>query len=423
MQTKAGMKGFHHLFVSLQRLKLKSMHRLFQYLTSPRAFLWLLFFLLTGGEVLAQTYRYDTGFTLSKQHFCDTIPLDMVDGRPLLTVTMNGRKHKVLLDTGSSQGVVFSEKLPSGLSELGSVVARDGNLRKDTVRVVQLPRFSMGSISIDGYVATVHRRLVASKMYDFIVGFDIFNKGISAKIDARNRRLIITDNKQRFANEAGYKLKYKLKWFVPYLIVSPFIRHADECSFDTGFMGLYSMNKDHFDKHAYKSKNVGSQVEAVVEGQGYISAFGVEQHTEVAFMHLNRLQFDRFEFRNVKARTSYGPSKLGSELLNYGTFLILPHQKRIVFQPYNGGEYVEVNNKLKQMAFVPSGGRAMVGLVNPQSEAYKKGFRQGDIVLEIDHRPVGSFQAFVNYPFVDGQVYVFTLQTADGQRKEIRSVR
>lgn len=371
----------------------------------------------------SQKYRYETGFALSRHNFCDTIPLLLDNGRLFLTVTIDGKKQKVLLDTGSSQGVVFANRLPEGLTHLGTVLARDGNGHTDSVQVVQLPRFQLGSNIIEGYVATVHKPTVASKNDHFIVGFDLFNSGLSAKIDLQNRRLILTDRPEMFANESGQRLKYKLKWFVPYVIVSPFKRHADETAFDTGYAGLYTMNKDHFDRHAYKSKNVGSQVEAVVQGQSTFSLFGVEQYAEVAFMHLDRLQLADFNLLNVKVRTTYGSSKLGCELLNYGTVIILPKRRHIVFQPYNGAESMEANNRLKQMAFVPSNNRPMIGIINPMSEPYKLGFRQGDVVLAIDGKPINSFQTFVDYPFVDGQIYTFSLLTADGQHKQIRSVR
>ena len=330
----------------------------------------------------SQKYRYETGFTLSQHNFCDTIPLQINNGRLFLTVTIDGKKQKVLLDTGSSQGVIFADRLPEGLTHLGTVLARDGNGHTDSVQVVQMPRFQLGSNTIDGYVATVHKPPVASKNDHFIVGFDLFNSGLSAKIDLQNRRLILTDKPEMFANELGQRLKYKLKWFVPYVIVA-----------------------------------------AVVQGQSTFSLFGVEQYAEVAFMHLDRLQLADFNLLNVKARTTYGSSKLGCELLNYGAVIILPKRRQIVFQPYNGAESMEANNRLKQMAFVPSNNRPMIGIINPMSEPYKLGFRQGDVVLAIDGKPINSFQAFVDYPFVDGQIYTFSLLSADGQQKQIRSVR
>jgi hypothetical protein len=50
------------------------------------------------------------------------------------------------------------------------------------------------------------------------------------------------------------------------LLVSPIKRHVDEVLFDTGSRHLYTMNKQSFDQHAYKSKNVEIQVESRAHG-------------------------------------------------------------------------------------------------------------------------------------------------------------
>ncbi len=370
-----------------------------------------------------QLHRYDTGFNLSGTNFCDTIPLEVADNQLLLTVYIGGRPVKALLDTGSSQGVVFANRLPATLADLGAVVSRDANGQTDTIRAAQMPVFRLGNIGIEGYVVSIHGADRLNRKYQFVIGFDLFNKGLSGKIDTRNRRLILTDRRKHFEGEAGQRLKYKLKWFVPYLIVSPFIRHADEVLFDTGFRGLYTMNKQSFDKHAYKSKNVGSQVEAVVEGQSQIGLHGAEQLAEVAFLHLDRLQVGNFELQDVRAKTTSGSSKIGAELLQYGSVVLLPHRRTILFQPYGGGESVRVGNTVQQMAFVPKGDAVCVGLVNPMSDAYRAGFRQGDVVLEIDGRPIASFTQFLVFPFVKGQQHTFKLLGTDGQTRTVQSVR
>ena len=380
-----------------------------------------IFFSLLGCclQTDAQMYRYETGFTVSKQHFCDTLALNYVNHQLLLDVELGGKRCRALLDTGAAQGVTFVNRLPGDTKELGHVVVIDGNGRRDTIRVVQLPELKIGSLAINGYVAVVHQPLPVKEKYDLIIGFDLFNKGLSGKIDTANGRLILSDRSDVFAREEGFRQKYKLKWHVPYTIISPFKRHADETCFDTGFAGLYMMNKTSFDRHLYKSKQVAAQVEALVQGQSMISLLGVEQTAEVAFMNLDRLRFGKFELRGVKARTGSGSSKLGAELLRYGSMVILPQKKTLLFQPYGGGLAVEANNQIKQIAFIPVDNKPTVGLVNPESEQYKKGVRSGDVVVAINHQPVNTFRAFVNYPFVEGEKYLFTFFTADGKRKDI----
>ena len=69
--------------------------------------LLLLLVLLRSMPAEAQTYGYNTGFTLSPHAFCDTIPIEIIDDRIYLNATINGRLQRLCIDTGSSQGTVY----------------------------------------------------------------------------------------------------------------------------------------------------------------------------------------------------------------------------------------------------------------------------------------------------------------------------
>lgn len=234
--------------------------------------LCLLFMALTSVlPMFSQGYR--TNFMLSPAHFCDTIPLEFEDNQLYIPITMQGHQLRINLDTGSSQGMIFQGSRLNWNRDLGNVVSRDANDHLDTMKVVTLPSFQLGHLTITDYVASIMPKPIAKSHYDAIIGFDLFQKGICAKIDTQKKILILTDNRHAFDNEPGYDLRYKLKWFVPYVLVSPFIRHVDEVLFDTGSRPLYTMNKQSFDRHAYKSKNVESQVEGRTRGQLAIKTF------------------------------------------------------------------------------------------------------------------------------------------------------
>lgn len=205
--------------------------------------------------VHAQMHRYSTNFTYSQKDFVDTIPIEVIDNQIFVTATVNGRPYRFNIDTGSSQGTIYNNAPFVGMRSLGNVVSQDAAGRSDTVGVVQMPQFSLGKLTVTGYVASVFHSSM-TRSYDAILGFDLFNKGLCCKIDTRNKRMILTDRRDFFDGEKGYALHYTLKWWVPYVMVSPFKRHYDEALFDTGSSILYTMNKESFDEHAYKSKNV-----------------------------------------------------------------------------------------------------------------------------------------------------------------------
>lgn len=373
---------------------------------------------------MAQLHRYSVGFGLSERDFVDTIPIRFENNQLYVEAMMDDGSMRLLnFDTGSSQGMVYYGGGFDTDDELGNIVSRDANGRKDTVRVVRLPDFRLGKVWVSNYVATVIDRPHGRRKFDGILGFDLVNKGLLCKIDVRNGWMILTDRKRFFDNEEGFEVKYKLRWFVPHVWVSPFMRHVDEALFDTGSPPLYSMNKQSFDQHAYKSKNVESQVESRSRGHLAIGNYGAEAVDEVVFLSLDRLKWGEFSFRHVSSLTTQGGSRVGAALLNYGSLIINPLRKRMTFQPYNGTDTCEVQNRQFNMAFVPVHGRTAIGLIRETCDEYQQGLRQGDIIVSINDMLIPDFQTFVNFRFVKGETYLFTVVDQEGREKKIWSVR
>lgn len=369
---------------------------------------------------VAQTHKYTTNFTYSLKNFVDTIPVEVEDGQIYINnVSMGGKTYRFCLDTGSGQGTLFSDTRIRDIKEVGNVVSRDAAGRKDTVKVVQLPPFSIGRLTVTGYVASVFNAQTMHN-YDAVIGFDIINKGLCCKIDTRHGYMVITDRRDFFDGEPGYALHYNLKWWVPYVMVSPFKRHVDEALFDTGSAQLYTINKQSFDEHAYKSKNVNSQVVDRVKGNVTIGNIGAEKADEVAFLRLDRLKWDEFSFLDVSTITTQGASRIGAAILDYGSVIINGFRRYIRFQPYTGSESVRVDNKPVTTAYVPTeDGKPQVGLILPGSDDYKAGLRQGDVIIAIDGKFLHSFAEFQKYPFLQGHAHRLFVRTNDGKSKEV----
>lgn len=363
---------------------------------------------------MAQMRNYNTNFEYSLQNFVDTIPIEVENNQLFVRVQMGGKWRRMCLDTGSSQGAVYAGAHLQGLQELGNVVSRDAAGHRDTVRVVQMPPFQLGKLSVSGYVASVYPRRHGRQQYDGILGFDMLNKGLCCKIDVRQGFMVLTDRRDFFDDEPGYGIRYKLKWFVPYLYVSPFMRHIDEVLFDTGSRQLYTMNKQSFDAHSYKSKNVGSQIEGRSEGSFVIGQLGAERTDEVVFLKLDRLKWDDFNFTNVRAITTQGASRIGAKILDYGTITINGFRRKIFFQPYNSGDSIDENNEQLHIAYIPRNERATIGLILEDCEEFRAGLRQGDTIEAINGQPLNTFDDFLKYPFVEGRMYNITVRTKGG---------
>jgi hypothetical protein len=201
------------------------------------------------------------------------------------------------------------------------------------------------------------------------------------------------------------------------------MRHVDEVLFDTGARQLYVMNKQSFLEHSYQSKQVNEQVEGCAYGNFTQGTNSEEKQDEVFFLNLNRLKFDTFSFRNIHTITTQGASRIGAQIFHYGSMVINPHKKLLLFQPYQNSDSVNVNNKQFGIAFINQDNQPAIGLIWQKTEAYKKGMRQGDILLRINGEVITSYQQFIDYKFVDGQTYKFTLHDQKGFNKEVSVTR
>lgn len=368
--------------------------------------------------------HYSVARSVSHTNFIDSIDIEWENQQVYIPVEMGGKTYRFLFDTGSAQAVVYTDTPIEGCRPAGQILSHDAIGAVDTVRMVTLPPLKMGSIVFSDCQATLQQRAVKGRSFDGIVGFDIINCGLNAKIDVRNRWLILTDRKNYFDREQGFEARYRLRYHVPYVEVCPFGNYTEEALFDTGSRKFYAMNKQSFDRMAIK---VGEQVESQVEGRSVgrhaIGNFGSEPLGEVVFLNLSGLKLGDFTFSDVHTVTTQGGSHLGASLLDFGVLMVNPRKRRIRFQPYQQSPVMSVGNRQTEIAFVSENGQPCVGLVWERGVPYERGFREGDVILKIDGFPVVSFVHFVAWPFLIGREYLFTVQDRQGRQRDIRWVR
>ncbi len=371
----------------------------------------------------AQSYHYNTKFNISARHFVDSIPISFENNQIYISACSESQNLRFCLDTGSSKGIVYTNSKMACPNKLGKITSHDANGRIKKTDVVEFPPFSIGDITFTGYAGSLLDTNIPHKGYDAVIGFDIFNKGLSAKIDARNGVMVITDDHNYFSNEEGHVIKYKLERWVPYISVSPYAEYEDKARFDTGSRRLYVMSDDCRNRLSSQDPLFNSQIEGLAFGSRAIGSFGAEQADEVAFLHLDNLKWSDFSFKNYHTMTTQGMSRIGGEIFNYGSIIINPKRKTLTFQPYEDPAEVTVANKQMNIAFVPQDGKAKVGLIWEGSPHYKNGFRQGDTILSIDGKKVNTFQEFVSFPFIKDYIHVFTVLGKDGYVRDIHSER
>lgn len=385
----------------------------------------LLLLLLWSADVSAQQYHYKLNFSLSVEDFADTISISVDQGRVYVPVSIGGHTYRFLLDTGAGMSGIYSDTRIDGAKPIGHITSHDANGQSHMTPVVSLPAMQLGNLTVTGYRVNVVNRPPGVKNADGIVGFDIFNKGLLGKIDVRQKRLILTDRKTLFRDEPGYEARYRLNFHVPQVTVSPFEGFKEAVRFDTGDRSLYTISRETLEQAAMEVDQhlIDSQTEGRTVGSLRMSHYGTETTDEVTALCLWQLRWGDYSFYNVRTLTAQGRATIGAALLNYGTVIINPHKRRLIFQPYDGGEGTMVDNRLPDIYYVPLHGMASVGLVWEDSEPYRQGFRQGDIILQINDTPIRSFRQFTAFPFIKGMTYTLTLRDKEGRDKQVRLTR
>lgn len=374
-----------------------------------RRLLILLLLTMIGAVAFGQLKRYDADFVLSKKNFVMTIPIEIERGQIYLSVDINGKTFRFKLDTGASQGVIYDDVELDGVKELGFIRSEDATGQSQQVKTVELPPFRIGDLTVIGFEVQMMKRNIVHKGEDGIIGFALFNKGVAAKIDTRDKTMTLTDRKSLYKKEMGEVMRYTLKWHVPYVKVSPFEGVEEDVLFDTGSPMPYAVNAQSFEEMTATNPLIKEQIEGTTYGSRAIGHFGSERSNKITLLAIRQLKIGGFEMREIHSETVQGNSHIGMPLLKYGAMIINPFRKQLVFQPYDGATSCVIANHRPDLFIVERNGHAMIGMVMEQSKAYAAGFRQGQIIEKVDGKPV-SFEAFNRYRWVKGQEYEFTIR-------------
>lgn len=370
--------------------------------------------------VVAQIKRYDTDFLLSRKNFVMTIPIEVERDQIYLSVTIGGQQYRLKLDTGASQGVIYDDVDMPGLKELGFIKSEDATGMSREVTTAELPPMTLGSLTISGFKVQRMRRNVVRRGEDGIIGFALFHRGLAAKIDTRAGQMTLTDRKAYFRRVQGEALKYRLKWHVPYVNISPFVDTTEEVLFDSGSPMLYAPNSRSFAQMQASVPSVESQIEGVTYGSRAMGHFGSEHAHKITLLKLECLKWGSFEFQDVHCATVQGGSHMGAQMLQYGAMIIDPFRKQLIFLPYDGATSCQVPDRRADIVMVEKDGKAMVGVVMEQGRAWQAGFRPGQVIETVDGKPL-SFDEFNAYRWVKEQEYEFTLRLPIGINTTIRS--
>lgn len=301
-----------------------------------------IFFCFLSLPSFAQQHYYNLRhFSFQTEDFTDTIPLEWTHQKAFVQVMVNGKSLRMLLDTGASMSTLYTQfadrqdtAFQRALLVKGNITMHDALGTQAKVQVVESEHFAIGSLQVVHYPMLVMPRPTSMAQCDGVLGFDLINKGLLVKIDTDRHHLIISDQQSALEDEDGYRIRYKLQRFVPYLKLKPFTKMKELMAFDTGCSYLCLLNHDIFTE--YESRNpheVAPQVEAT-QTEHIIVGVNGQRSMVNSQLKLYALQWKGLSLHGIEALTTQGRSRLGSPILDYGSIIINGRHRTITFQPY-----------------------------------------------------------------------------------------
>jgi len=362
-------------------------------------------------------------FTVTEKDFVDTIPITFKYNKIFFPVIINDHTYHFIFDTGSDIEAI-NESAGIDCQKLDvTAVASDASGVNKRKQIVRMPDLQIGKLHIQDMKAIVLGKSALDCYNDGLIGFNLIRKKILVKVDISNKRMILTDRKHFFDNEQGTVVKYEDQGtpIVPFTL-SHF--GSDYAIFDTGRVGLLDLNKDLYDfilkKNTKKKKSNADFLKQIVWKQNGTTGYSVNGNapeSEINYIDAEQLFLGGIEFDHAKINTRPGFCGFGSEVLKYGSMLFNPYKKSMTFQPYGNTSKINITEKAPNIVFSFQKEKIVIGTINPQSDPYKQGARQGDVVVELNDKAIDDVCTFygMTWNILRQPTYKMKLKLRDAQ--------
>lgn len=328
-----------------------------------------------------------------EKNFADTIPVEFFQNWIIIPVTIHGKAHRFIFDTGASYSVVRPDMLPASTRIVRRDSVGDAHSRKREMAFGELCGLSIGKLRFPCYPVLLHSTEGDTPWkcagIDGFIGGDIL-QCLSVKIDKRKKQLIWTDRRKWFKADKGASRTMKVIHNRPFVEVQIGKVKETDVLFDTGDNGsFYSLCRDVFHQlKAFKPKRWKGEVTAITRGVTGFGLFGLAATDSISRVRLPEWKLNGIRFGNVETQTCTSvSSRIGAGLLDYGQVILDYPQRKFVFVPYQEEGLINVPD-LGQYSIGYEDGHIFLSLIWGDSDLYRQGARQGDRVLEINRIPL-----------------------------------
>ena len=316
------------------------------------------------------------------------VPYTTINGKIIIEAQVEGVPGKFIFDTGAPTYITYSLARRLSLESTNTQNILDAHNQSMTLEKTQLKRLSMGmpGINIEEIPVTImpEGHLIEQFGVDGMIGCELF-PGAVVRIDSRQKKIIITDNISPFRINLRNRLPLlHVQGQIPFIELNVGVGVIETVMFDSGSGAFYEMIS------ATASEALRENAAALLSkgyGSSGIGMAGAASAGEHNLIRLFELRVSTGRFQNIVTESMDAPySRLGSQLLDYGTVTIDYASSAFYFEPFESAPQ-DLYKKRWNVDFTMANGHVVIACV--WGDLVEK-ISPGDRVLKIDGEPVGE---------------------------------
>ena len=316
------------------------------------------------------------------------VPYTTINGKIIIEAQVEGVPGKFIFDTGAPTYITYSLARRLSLESTNTQNILDAHNQSMTLEKTQLKRLSMGmpGINIEEIPVTImpEGHLIEQFGVDGMIGCELF-PGAVVRIDSRQKKIIITDNISLFHINLRNRLPLlHVQGQIPFIELNVGVGVIETVMFDSGSGAFYEMIS------ATASEALRENAAALLSkgyGSSGIGMAGAASAGEHNLIRLFELRVSTGRFQNIVTESMDAPySRLGSQLLDYGTVTIDYASSAFYFEPFESAPQ-DLYKKRWIVDFTMANGHVVIACV--WGDLVEK-ISPGDRVLKIDGEPVGE---------------------------------
>lgn len=350
-------------------------------------FLFALLFTGLSSSVAQKPSDWINKDALQNKNFLDTIEFETIVNKIIIKVKIDSVERKFMFDTGAPCMIKadilplinhkFKEKRNlqdvRGRMHEHSFITLD-SLKIGNTKFINVPAFDIKNENLD--------ELFRCLDFDGIIGSNILN-GLLIKIDYQKKLIILSDRSEAFLKQSKAGDLSISPHGKPFIDIKISSKVKDKVLFDSGDDGFYSISNNSVSKFEKSKFKLSDHL---------IDTIKISDSQSISKFLFRDLKLCDVNFKDVVTITnSQSYSRIGSELLKYGSLVLNFKDKEFIYEPYDlNTKEIRLPQAIRDFSIALDNGVMKISQLWPNSISRKMGIKEGDQLLELNGNKIES---------------------------------